>query len=138
MNKNQCEICSHEARNPAELKQHIMAIHEGVTHSCDHCEFSTTHPSSLKRHKQTVHPYVDLKYACDDCAKTEMEVNKLKFLFVRKSIFVSLRFRLKAAMSVVDSVFAILKTKKQDICLLFFPERRFREFHLKFNQQYIV
>jgi len=72
--KIQCEICNHEARNPAELKQHIMAIHEGVTHSCDFCDFSTTHPSSLKRHKQTVHPYADLKYTCDDCAKPDHQI----------------------------------------------------------------
>jgi len=75
--KNRCEVCSHEARNPAELKQHILAIHEGVTHNCHLCEFRTTHPSSLKRHKQTVHPFFDLRSVCDLCIGRGQE-DKLK------------------------------------------------------------
>lgn len=77
--KLQCDICYHEARNSAELKQHMMVMHEGTIFSCDHCSFKTSHSSSLKRHKMTVHPQVqdtslhglsDLKIYCDTCINT--------------------------------------------------------------------
>jgi KRAB domain-containing zinc finger protein len=66
----QCEICYHEARNSAELKQHILAMHECTMYQCTFCPFKTSHQSSLKRHKQTVHPLAELKVYCDTCINT--------------------------------------------------------------------
>ncbi len=58
-----CPSCPHEARNPAELRQHVLGKHEGVTHACHLCQFTTTHPSSLKRHRLNQH--AELRFACD-------------------------------------------------------------------------
>ena len=58
-----CPSCPHEARNPAELRQHVLGKHEGVTHACNLCSFTTTHPSSLKRHRLNQH--AELRFACD-------------------------------------------------------------------------
>jgi KRAB domain-containing zinc finger protein len=66
----QCEICYHEARNSAELKQHVLAMHDHTMYQCTFCPFKTSHQSSLKRHKQTVHPLAELKVYCDTCINT--------------------------------------------------------------------
>ena len=58
------------SRNSAELKQHVLAMHECTMYQCSFCPFKTSHQSSLKRHKQTVHPLAELKVYCDTCINT--------------------------------------------------------------------
>ena len=63
-----CPQCKFKTGNMADLKKHMMTVHEGIQYSCDKCDHVTTRPEHLKKHKRTKHKRTKhLVFACDLC-----------------------------------------------------------------------
>ena len=67
--KYKCEQCSKTYSYNDSLKNHIRAIHEGLTFACSQCDFETAKESNLKVHIRIQHELV--RYACNQCDFTE-------------------------------------------------------------------
>ena len=61
-----CTECEYTCINPANMKNHITVVHDGIKpHQCELCDFSCASKSSLKKHVEAVHekPKEDLEKA---------------------------------------------------------------------------
>ena len=55
LNPNKCKTCLKEFTTNANLKAHVLAIHEGVKHVCSYCPFKTGFTQNLRKHIQSQH-----------------------------------------------------------------------------------
>ena len=37
------------------LRQHVKAVHEGITHQCEYCSHKASTPNNLHQHVESVH-----------------------------------------------------------------------------------
>ena len=53
--QNPCPHCDHKATRKWTLKEHMLAVHEGIEHLCPQCDHHATCKEALKKHIQTKH-----------------------------------------------------------------------------------
>ena len=54
-----CENCDYKSSKSNNVKQHILAVHEGIKFPCDQCDFKTGRMGNLRKHKVSKHDSVN-------------------------------------------------------------------------------
>jgi len=70
-----CTECEYKTVALSNLKNHILAIHEGVKFKCDQCSREFTSKSNLQAHIRSKHE--EKKYNCMQCAMQFTSSNRL-------------------------------------------------------------
>ena len=60
-----CDYCEYQSTKKGYLRQHIQAIHEGITYPCNQCDYKATQQTNLKTHINSQHE--GLIYPCIQC-----------------------------------------------------------------------
>ena len=50
-----CDKCSHQTRQPGNLRRHIEIMHEGIKFQCDKCLYQVNRKDRLKEHIENTH-----------------------------------------------------------------------------------
>jgi len=62
----QCEECVYVSKYRHALKAHVLAVHEGVTHTCEFCGYEAKYKTNILSHIKFVHKKVE-KLQCHLC-----------------------------------------------------------------------
>ena len=49
--KYHCKLCSYEATQKGNLKEHQKSVHDGIKYPCKHCSYQATQEQALTKHQ---------------------------------------------------------------------------------------
>ena len=70
--------CSYNAKWKADVKKHVLSVHQGVRYPCDQCDYQATEKRHLKRHVQIHCGKAIKQFPCDLCDYSATETRYLK------------------------------------------------------------
>ena len=78
MKKYICQECGYAALQKSGLKQHVAGVHEKIkNHDCQECGYSASMKSNLKQHIEQVHEKIR-NHFCGECGYSASVKSKLK------------------------------------------------------------